>query len=58
MAKTIYKVKPRQKAGLLHKAICETRRRLIVIPIIVEPIVVPVPTATIPVEVSDIQVAI
>jgi len=45
-------------AGLLHKAICETRGRLIVIPIIVEPIVVPLPTATIPVEVSDIQVAI
>ena len=33
-------------------------RRVVVIPVVVEPIVVPVPPVVVPIEVADIQVAV
>ena|GEM_PF-1549015 len=37
---------------------CENRGRVIGIPVVVEPVVVPVPPAAVPVEVKDVAVAV
>ena len=38
--------------------ICTQRSRIVVVPVIVEPVVVPVPPVAVPVQVADVQVAI
>lgn len=40
------------------KRLAKHSRRVIVVPIVVEPVVVPVPPITIPVQIPDVQVAI
>ena len=47
-----------QKALERNKVNSAYRSRVIVVEVVVEPVVVPVPPATIPVEVTNIQVAI
>lgn len=37
---------------------CAQRSRIVVVPIVVEPVVVPVPPVAVPVEVTNVQVAI
>ena len=37
---------------------CENHRRIVSIPVIVEPVVVPVPLAIVPVQIEDIAVAV
>lgn len=41
-----------------NKKICERRRRILTIPIIVEPIVVPVQSTIVPIQVTNIQVVV
>ncbi|MBU1890365.1 hypothetical protein KJ782_02640 [Patescibacteria group bacterium] len=41
-----------------NEVICEDTRRVVVVPVIVEPVVVPVPPVIIPVEVTDVDIAI
>ena len=38
--------------------ICERRGRVVGVPVVVEPVVVPVPPAAVPVQVLDVQVAV
>jgi len=40
-----------------NKETCEHRRRVVGVPVVVEPVVVPVPLAVVPVQVQDIAVA-
>ncbi|MBU3925725.1 hypothetical protein KJ763_00960, partial [Patescibacteria group bacterium] len=56
MAKTIIKLKPRKERG--NKEICENRRRIIDVPIVLKPIVVPVPSAIVPIEEEHVAIAI
>jgi hypothetical protein len=39
------------------KRVAEQSRRVVVVPIVLEPVVVPVPPLAIPVEVPDVEVA-
>jgi hypothetical protein len=40
-----------------NKESCEQRRRVVVVPVVVEPVVAPVPLAIIEIEATDIEVA-
>lgn len=40
------------------KESCEQHRRIVGVEVIVEPVVVPVPPRTVPVEIADIEVAV
>ena len=37
---------------------CGHRSRVVVVPVIVEPVVVPIPRTVVPIEVTDVEVAI
>ena len=37
---------------------CANRRRIVLVPVVVEPVVVPVPPVAVPIEVTDAQVAV
>ena len=52
------KTRPYHEAWARSEEICAQSRGVVVVPVIVEPVVVPVPPATVPVEVTDIQVAV
>ena len=41
-----------------NKKICDGSRRILTIPVVVEPVVVPVQLAIVPIQVADIQVAV
>lgn len=49
---------PPDKAREENEVICRDRRRVVVVPLIVEPVVVPVPLLAVPIEITDIEVAI